>query len=59
MEGAGEGSVDGSTRKAVVQQREELRTVIKVALTRLTDIGARPVSAWPNRDKLSSSLIST
>ena len=58
VEGAGDGSVDGSTRKAVVQQREELRgTVLKVALTRLTDLNARPVSAWPNRDKLSSSWL--
>ena len=45
-------------RKAVVQQRRELRgTVLKVALTRLTDLNARPVTAWPNRDKLSSSWL--
>ena len=58
VEGAGEGAVDGSTRKKVVQQREELRgTVLKVALSRLPDISLRPVSAWPNRDKLTSSWL--
>ena len=37
-EGVGEGSVDGSTRRAVVQQREELRrAVLKVGLSRLSD----------------------
>ena len=50
--------MDGSTRKAVVQQREELRgTVLKVALSRMTDLNTRPVFAWPNRDKLSSSWL--
>ena len=58
LEGVGEGSVDGSTRRAVVQQREELRgTVLEVALSRLTDLNLRPVVAWPNRDKLSSSWL--
>ena len=58
VEGAGEGSVDGGTRKLVVQQREELRgAVLKVALTRITDVTLRPVTAWPNRDKLSSSWL--
>ena len=58
VEGVGEGSVDGSTRRAVIQQREELRgSVMKVALSRLTDTNLRPVYAWPNRDKLSSSWL--
>ena len=49
VEGAGEGAVDGSTRKKLIQQREELRgAVLKVALSRLPDTSLRPVSAWPN-----------
>ena len=55
-EGVGEGSVDGSTRRAVVQQREELRrAVLKVGLSRLSDPTLKPVVAWANRDKLSTS----
>ena len=58
LEGMGEGSEDGSIRKKVVQQREELRgAVMNVALTRLTDLTLKPVNAWPNRDKLSSSWL--
>ena len=58
VEGVGEGSVDGSTRKAVVQQREELRgAVLKVGLSRLPDPTLKPVIAWANRDKLSSSWL--
>ena len=58
VEGAGEGSVDGSTRRSIVQQREELRgAVLKVSLTRLTDVTLRPVTAWPNRDKLTTSWL--
>ena len=57
IEGVGEGSVDGSTRRSVVQQREELRgAVMKEALSRL-DSTQRPVRAWLNRDKLSSSWL--
>ena len=38
VEGAGDESVDGSTRKKIVQQREELRgSVLKEALARLAD----------------------
>ena len=55
---AGKGSVDGSIHKAVVQQKEELRrTVLKVALSRMSELNIRPVNAWPNRDKLSSSWL--
>ena len=58
IEGAGEGSVDGSTRRSAVQQREELRgAVMDEALTRLTDLTSRPINAWSNRDKLSSSWL--
>ena len=58
VEGVGEGAVDGRTRKLVVQDREELRgAVMKVALSRLPDQQLRPVTAWPNRDKLSASWL--
>ena len=58
VEGIGEGSVDGSTRRAVVQQREELSGVVLTeALSRLADSTLRPVYAWSNRDKLSSSWL--
>ena len=50
VEGVGEGSVDGRTRKLVVQAREELRgSVMKIALSRLSDQNLRPVTAWPDR----------
>jgi hypothetical protein len=56
VEGIGEGSEDGSTRKAIVQQREELRgAVLTEALTRMNDSTLKPVRAWSNRNKLSSS----
>ena len=58
VEGAGQGSVDGSTRKKITQQREELRgAVLKEALVRHTNVTLRPVLAWANRDKLSSSWL--
>ena len=58
VEGVGEGSVDGSTRRKVVQQREELRgAVLEHALSRLGDSTLRPVCAWLNRDKLSSAWL--
>ena len=58
VEGVGEGSVDGRTRKLVVQAREELRgSVMKIALSRLSDQNLRPVTAWPDRDKLSASWL--
>ena len=55
VEGVGEGSVDGRTRKLVVQVREELLdSVMKIALSKLSDQNLRSVTAWPNRDKLSA-----
>ena len=58
VEGVGQGSVDGSTRKAVVQQREELRAaVLQQALLRMENSTLKPVRAWANRDKLSSSWL--
>ena len=53
--GVGEGSVTGSTRKKVVEQREKLRgSVLSKALTQYPDQQARPVMVWPQMDKLSS-----
>ena len=58
VEGAGNGSVDGSTRRYVTQQREELRGgVLQEALSRLSNATLRPVRAWLNRDKLSTSWL--
>ena len=57
-EGVGGGSVDGSTRRLLVQQREELRGgVLQEALQKLEDSTQRPVRAWLNRDKLSTSWL--
>ena len=58
VEGMGEGSVDGKTRRLVVQQREELRgAVLKEALSRMDSSTMKPVKAWSNRDKLSTSWL--
>ena len=58
VEGIGGESVDGSTRRAVVQQREELRGgVLKEALARMDNATLKPVRAWANRDKLSSAWL--
>ena len=57
-DGAGEGSIDGSTRKRVVYQREELRSdIIKEALKLHRDQKNRAVTAWSNRDKLSTAWL--
>ena len=51
-------SVDGSTRRALVQEREELRgAVLKEALPQVDNFTLRPVRAWANRDKLSSAWL--
>jgi hypothetical protein len=58
VEGMGQGSVDGSTRREVVQKREELRwTVLTEALTRMNDSTLKPVRALSSRYKLSSSWL--
>ena len=58
MEGAGQGAVDGSTRKKVVEQREELRgAVLTEAMSRLDNPQLRPICAWLNRDKLASAWL--
>ena len=56
--GMGEGSVNGSTRKKVTEQREKLRgSVLGKALGLHHDRLARPVLAWPQFDKLSSAWL--
>ena len=58
VEIVGGGSVDGSTRKAIVQQREELRgAVLKEALAKMDNSTLKPVRAWSNRDKLSTAWL--
>ena len=58
VEGLGNGSDDGSTRSELVQQREELRgAVLKEALSRMKGQRKRPVLAWLNRDKLTTSWL--
>ena len=60
IENVGEGSSDGSTRKMLVMEREELRgAVMKVALSRLSNPNQRASIAWLNRDKLSSAWLSS
>ena len=57
-QGAGDGATDGSTRRKIVEQREELRgAVLKVALSRHPDQRQRAVMAWRNRDKLVTSWL--
>ena len=58
VEGCGEGREDGSTRKLIVEQRESLRgLVLTKALQNFHDHTARPVMAWPQKDKLSSAWL--
>ena len=58
VEGAGDGSVNGSTRRKVTEQREKLRgSVIGEALKKHPDQNARPVLVWPQLDKLSSAWL--
>ena len=57
-EALGEGSVDGSTRKRVVEQRETLRGLaLTKALESHPNQSARPVLVWPQMDKLSTSWL--
>ena len=58
VEGIGEGSTDGSTRKKIIEQRETLRgAALTKALQIHEDQGARPVWVWPQLDKLSSAWL--
>ena len=51
--GAGDSSTDGSTRRKSVQQRETLRhQVLEKALKEHPDKSARPVTVFPNFDKI-------
>jgi hypothetical protein len=58
VEGAGDGSNNGSTRRKVVQQREELRGgVFQEAMARMPNRKLRPCLAWSNRDKLATAWL--
>ena len=58
VESAGDISVDRSTRRKAVQQREALRhEVLQKALKEHPDRNARPVTAYPNLDKLSGAWL--
>ena len=53
--GAGQGSKTGITRKLVMEQREMMRgKLLNKCLQEYSDQQARPVWAWPQRDKLSA-----
>ena len=56
-QGAGDGREDGTTRKIIVQHREEVReAVLRESLSR-KDRQSRQVMAWTNRDKLSTAWL--
>ena len=58
VEKAGDNSVDGSTRRKATQQREGLRhEVLEKALKEYPDRNARPVTVYPNFDKLSGAWL--
>ena len=58
VEGVGDGATDGSTRRKVVQQREEQRgAVMKEALARNPDQRQQQVLCWNNRDKLATAWL--
>ena len=55
---AGGEATDGSTRRKIVQEREEIRvTVLTEAISRVADKSKRFVMSWTNRDKLSSAFL--
>ena len=58
VESAGESSVDGSTRRKLVQQRESLRhQAMSKALREYPDRHFRPATVYPNFDKLSGAWL--
>ena len=58
VSGIGEGSVNGSTRKKIIEQREKLRgSVLKKALELQPNQLTRAVTVWPQVDKLSSAWL--
>ena len=57
-EGLGEGSVNESTRKRILEQMETLKgSALTKALEMYPNQAARPVKVWPQMDKLSSSWL--
>ena len=55
---AGDGRDDGTTRKIIVQHREEVReAVLRESLSRRRERQSRQVMAWTNRDKLSTAWL--
>ena len=55
---AGQGATDGSTRRKITAEREELRgAVINESMARMPNAKTRAVVAWRNRDKLSSAWL--
>ena len=58
VENVGQGRSDGSTRRLVTQQREELRhKVLTLGLEKHVDRQARPVTVFQNFDKLSGAWL--
>ena len=58
VDGVGEGSVNGSTRKKLVDQRGKSRgSVLDMAHEKFLDQQARPLMVWPQMDKLSSAWL--
>lgn len=58
VEGMGDGAMDGSVRRAVVQQLHGLRkAVLEKALNEYSDQSARPVLHNPQLDKISSAWV--
>ena len=55
---AGGESKDGSTRRKLIQERDEIRvTVLTESIRRVADKSKRFVTSWTNRDKLSSAFL--
>ena len=58
LPGLGEGSVTGKTRGEIVTAREKIRAqLLSKALTMYQPRKARPVTAWKQRDKISSAWL--
>ena len=56
--GAGNGREDGSSRRIIIQERDELRAgVLTEVFRRHTNPNQKQVKAWLNRDKLSSAWL--
>ena len=56
---AGQASTDGSTRRRITAEKEELRgAVMNECIARMSNTKQRAAAAWQNRDKLSSAWLS-